>query len=111
MVKVLLLAVTLAQVSEDLKREGIDGFKRGGFEAVAWLELGCIIALGLTLWWREKQHRTDLAEKDKVITAKDNELRDLNRVTRDTLISDSKAIDAIANTLKSHTDVIVRHFK
>jgi hypothetical protein len=101
MIRTLAIAYAISQgaATEDLKREGIDGFKRGGFEAVAWVELGCIIALGAALVIREKQHRADVA-------AKDLELRDLNKVTRDALISDSKAIDAMSKALDINTAVI-----
>lgn len=105
MIRILIIAAALAQgsITDEAKKDALEGFKRGGFEAVAWLELGCIIALGAALVWREKQHRADTAEKDA-------ELRDLNKVTRDALISDSKAIDTIAKSLDANTSVI-REFK
>lgn len=106
MIKLLLLAHALAQlpISEKIQDKAAEGYSHGGFEAVAWVELGGIIALGAALVWREKQHRADVA-------AKDNELRDLNKITRDTLISDSKAIESIAAALKVNTDVVQRLIK
>lgn len=105
MIKLLILVHALSQsATEQLEHAGVEGYKHGGFEAVAWVELGGLIVLGLAFGWREKQHRVDIAAKDKVIADKDTELRDLNKVTREVLISDSKAIEGI-------TAVIVRHFK
>lgn len=106
MIKLLLLTHALTQlpISEDLQKKAAEGYQHGGFEAVAWVELGGILALGVALVWREKQHRADMV-------AKDSELRDLNKITRDTLISDSKAIESIAAALKVNTDVVQRLIK